>query len=119
MKKYESSQAEYQGEARWVPGCQVPGFPGEQDDCPLGSWWPGPWVPCRRRGEGGDQEFVKRRRRRSRRCQEEEEIKILSRKFVSKWLKWKLGRRPGHRSIWTVFVFDGYDLFPSFRLWWR
>ena len=24
--------------------------------------------------------------------------------FVSKWLKWKLGRRPGHRSIWTVFV---------------
>ena len=46
----------------------------------------------------------KRRRRRSRKCQEEEEIKILSRKFVSKWLKWKLGRRPGHRSIWTVFV---------------
>ena len=38
---------------------------------------------------------------------------------VSKWLKWKLGRRPGHRSIWTVFVSDGYDLFPSFRLWWR
>ena len=38
---------------------------------------------------------------------------------VSKWLKWTLGRRPGHRSIWTVFVFDGYDLFPSFRLWWR
>ena len=29
MKKYESSQAEYQGEARWVPGCQVPGFPAE------------------------------------------------------------------------------------------
>lgn len=40
-------------------------------------------------------------------CQEE---------FVSKWLKWTLGRRPGHRSIWTVFVSDGYDLFPSFRL---
>ena len=38
---------------------------------------------------------------------------------VSKWSKWKLGRRPGHRSIWTVFVSDGYDLFPSFRLWWR
>ena len=37
----------------------------------------------------------KRRRRRSRKCQEE---------FVSKWSKWKLGRRPGHRSIWTVFV---------------
>ena len=36
-----------------------------------------------------------RRRRRSRKCQEE---------FVSKWSKWKLGRRPGHRSIWTVFV---------------
>ena len=80
MKKYKSSQAEYQGEARWVPGCQVPGFPGEQDDCPLGSWWPGPWVPCKRGGEGGDQEFVKRRRRRSRMCQEEEEeIKNMSR----------------------------------------
>ena len=52
----------------------------------------------------------KRRRRRSRKCQEE---------FVSKWSKWKLGRRPGHRSIWTVFVSDGYDLFPSFRLWWK
>ena len=46
----------------------------------------------------------KQRKQRSRMCQEEEEIKILSRKFVSKWLKWKLGRRPGHRSIWTVFV---------------
>ena len=27
-----------QGEARLGPGCQVPGFPGCQDDCPLGSW---------------------------------------------------------------------------------
>ena len=36
--------------------------------------------------------------------------------FVSKWLKWKLGRRPGHRSIWTVFVFWRIRLvsiFPS------
>ena len=48
MKKYKSSQAEYQGEARWVPGCQVPGFPGCQDDCPIGSWLSGPWVPWKR-----------------------------------------------------------------------
>ena len=34
-----------QGEARSGPVCQVPGFPGCQDDCPLGSWLPGPWVP--------------------------------------------------------------------------
>ena len=32
-----------QGEARWVPDCQVPGFPECQDDCPLvlGSQDPG------------------------------------------------------------------------------
>ena len=34
-----------QGEARSGPVCQVPGFPGCQDDCPLGSWLTVPWVP--------------------------------------------------------------------------
>ena len=36
-----------QGEARLGPCCQVSGFPGCQDDCPLVSWL-GPWVPWRR-----------------------------------------------------------------------
>ena len=61
---------------------------------------------------GEDNEESKRRRRISRSTNQ---VKL----DVSKWVEWTLGRRPGHRSIWTVFVFDGYDLFPSFRLWWR
>ena len=61
-----------------------------------------------------EKEKEKERRRRSR-SRSTNQVKLN----VSKWLKWKLGRRPGHRSIWTVFVSDGYDLFPSFRPWWR
>ena len=89
-------------------------FPGRQGQWPLG--FPlldfpgvqvnGPWVSLRAQyggqgGEGGDQEQEGGAENKS--CQD-----------VSKWLKWKLGRRPGHGSIWTVFVSDGYDLFPSF-----
>ena len=57
--------------------------------------------------EGEEEDMGVQEKKEETKCQEE---------FVSKWLKWTLGRRPGHRSIWTVFVFDGYDLFPSFRL---
>ena len=55
MKKYESSQAEYQGEARWVLGGQDPGFPAEEEEKEE--------IKNLSRGEGGDQECVKRRSR--------------------------------------------------------
>ena len=56
-------------------------------------------------------EKEKERRRRSR-SRSTNQVKLN----VSKWLKWKLGRRPGHRSIWTVFVSDGYDLFNIYEV---
>ena len=45
-----------QGEAPSGPCCQVPGFPGEQDDCPLVLGGQDPGFPAEEVSEGGDQD---------------------------------------------------------------